>query len=127
MVNGNEHVQNDIPKWVRVVAAAIGTVLLSVMALILGGVAADSLSGGSESWFTLVSMVLFAALTGVIGAQLVYLAVTGKRASAARRWDRRSTRQLDRYGRMRKRPLTSAQIISDPFSGTAATVVRYAG
>ena len=85
-MNVNGHVQNDIPKWVRVVAAAIGTVLLAVMALLLGGVAADSLSGGAESWFTLVSMVVFAALTGVIGAQLVYLAATGKRGGRLQRW-----------------------------------------
>ena len=86
MMNANEHVQNDIPKWVRVIAIAIGILLVSVMALILLGVAVDLLSDGSESWFTQVSMALFAALVGVIGAQLVYLGVTGKRGGRLQRW-----------------------------------------
>ena len=70
MMNANEHVQNDIPKWVRVIAIAIGILLVSVMALVLLGVAVDLLSDGSESWFTQVSMALFAALVGVISARL---------------------------------------------------------
>jgi membrane associated rhomboid family serine protease len=86
MVNGNEDVQKDMPKWVRGVAAAIGILLLGVMVLFLGGVAAELASGGSESWFTRVSVAFFAALTGVIGAQLVYFAVTGKRRGRLQRW-----------------------------------------